>query len=233
MKSLRKRIETSPVLSEFFGTLITRYIALCDRTTSWQVEGLNELLETLAHGPVLMIMWHSRMAMGARHWPNLQAPASSLHHRSPLGRISGVMQRREGMAPFEMSHRKSNLVASRQVMKRVKDGVSIVMTGDGPLGPANKLQPAPLEWANRLDVPIFAYAFSTNRGYRANTWDRLLLPYPFGKGAQVFARYDHEHIKNVYPTDRDAFAVSLEEFLNETTERANRLSAVKSREQAL
>lgn len=214
--SLRKRIEKSPAVSGLLGGLVTRYLALCDRSTQWKVEGKDDLLSALQGGPVLMMMWHSRMVMGARHWPDSVAPASSLHHRSPLGRISGVMQRREGLTPFEMSHRKSNLVASRQVMKRFQNGISIVMTGDGPVGPARKLQSAPLDWARRLNAPIFAYAFSTTRQFRANSWDRLLFPYPFGKGAQVFARYEAAAC-----TDDDP-AASLEAFLSEITARADR-----------
>lgn len=216
--SLRKRIEESAAISGVFGTVITRYMALCDRTTRWQCEGHTELQAALAEGPVLVLMWHSRMAMGARHWPSALDPASSLHHRSPLGRISGVMQRQEGMTPFEMSHRKSNLVASRQVLKRFREGISIVMTGDGPMGPANLLQAAPLDWVSRLNTPIFAYAFSTTRGHRFNTWDRLLLPYPFGRGAVVFKRYE-----SPLPDTRDGLKRSLEAFVDDTTARADAL----------
>ena len=216
--SLRRRIEESKAVSGCIGGAISRYLAFCNRTIRWQIEGLDEMKAALDDGPILLIMWHSRMAMGAVHWPSDHAPVSSLHHRSPLGRISGVMQRNEGLTPFEMSARKSNLVASRQVMKRFRSGISIVMTGDGPLGPPHKLQSAPLEWASRLSAPIFAYAFSTTRGYRANSWDQFLFPYPYGKGAQVFARYD-----DIHSSDGDALKVSLESFVNHTTVRADAL----------
>lgn len=219
--SLRTRIEKSAAFSGVFGTIITSYLALCDRTTRWHYEGHEELRAALAKGPVLMLMWHSRMVMGARHWPSALAPASSLHHRSPLGRISGVMQRQEGMTPFEMSHRKSNLVASRQVLKRFREGISIVMTGDGPIGPPHLLQTAPLKWACRLNAPVFAYAFSTTRGHRFGTWDQLLLPYPFGRGAVIFARYD-----GLLPADRDKLKQSLETFVDQTTARADRLAGL-------
>lgn len=226
--SLRKRIETSEAFAGIFGSAISRYLTLCDRTTEWQIEGLDMLQDALADGPVLLMMWHSRMAMGAPHWPSDHAPVSSLHHRSPLGRISGVMQRREGLTPFEMSHRKSNLVASRAVMKRFQQGISIVMTGDGPIGPAHELQDAPLDWARTLGAPVFGYAFSTTRGHRFNSWDRLLLPYPYGKGAQVFARYDSPIPRKLTPPDRDALRLSLERFLNATTQRADALVGLES-----
>lgn len=221
--SLRKRIEKSPALTGALGTLITGYLALCDRSMRWQIEGRESLEAALAEGPVLTLMWHSRMAMGARHWPDAVAPASSLHHRSPLGRVSGVMQRQEGMTPFEMSHRRSNLVASRQVMRRFRQGISIVMTGDGPMGPPHELQAAPLDWACRLNAPIFAYAFSTTRGHRANSWDRLLLPYPLGRGAVVFARHDGPPPGTATAQDRARTQDALRDFITATTARADAL----------
>ncbi|WP_411237172.1 lysophospholipid acyltransferase family protein [Marivita sp. S0852] len=221
--SLRKRIEKSAAFSALPGTLITRYLALCDRTTRWQIEGLDVLQAALADGPVLLMMWHSRMMMGARHWPDTHAPASSLHHRSPMGRISGVMQRQEGLTPFEMSRNKSNLVASRQILKRFHSGISIVMTGDGPSGPAHHLQSAPLEWACRLNAPIFAYAFSTTRGKHLSTWDRMLFPYPFGQGAQVFARYDPDTRTPLRSMDRKTLGRALEQFMDDATSRADAL----------
>lgn len=214
--SLRKRIEKSERVMGFFGGAISRYLSFCNRTTKWQIEGLDEMKSALNEGPILLMMWHSRMAMGAVHWPSDHAPVSSLHHRSPLGRISGVMQRNEGLTPFEMSAKRPNLVASRKVMKRFRDGISIVMTGDGPSGPAHELQKAPLDWATRLNVPIFAYAFSTTRGHRFNSWDRLLLPYPYGRGAQVFARFP-----DPAPSQDGALSRSLKAFINQTTAQAD------------
>lgn len=215
---LRKRIEESAAISGLFGGLISRYLILCDRTTNWQIEGLDEMKAALDQGPILLLMWHSRMAMGAVHWPSDHAPVSSLHHRSPLGRISGVMQRNEGLTPFEMSAKRPNLVASRQVIKRLRNGISIVMTGDGPLGPPHQMQAAPLDWATRLSAPIFAYAFSTTQGHRFNSWDQLLLPYPPGNGAKVFIRYTDPR-----PTDRDSLKKGLEALVDRTTARADAL----------
>jgi lysophospholipid acyltransferase (LPLAT)-like uncharacterized protein len=221
--SLRKRIEKSPAFSGFFGGIIAGYLALCDRRIDWQVEGREALIAALADGPVLILMWHSRMAMGARHWPDSHAPGTSLHHRSPLGRISGVMQRREGLVPVEMSVTRSNQAASRVAMTRFRDGASILMTGDGPVGPARELQRAPVEWAARMGVPVFAYAFSVTRGHRFDSWDRLLLPYPAGRGAIVFARYPAPVPHRPNAESRAALQGALETFLNDTTARADAL----------
>jgi lysophospholipid acyltransferase (LPLAT)-like uncharacterized protein len=214
--SLRKRIEKSEFFAAKLGGIAGRYLAFCNRTTNWRVEGLDVLEAALAEGPVLLVMWHSRSVMGALHWPVASGPLSSLYDRSPIGRVSGAVQRYAGLQPMEMSRKVSNRVASRTILRRVKDGVSIGMTGDGPLGPALQLKDAPLDWARATGMPIFCYAFSTTRGRRLKSWDEMLVPQPFGKGAYVFSRFP-----NVVPRKPDAAALQdlgeeITHFMNAT-----------------
>ena len=58
----------------------------------------------------------------------------------------------------------SNLAASRVILRRVREGVSIGMTGDGPLGPSHiAVKDPPLDWARVMKRPVYAYAFATKR----------------------------------------------------------------------
>ena len=221
--SLRKRIEKSEFLATVLAGIVGRYLAFCNRTTRWDVHGLDELRTALADGPVLLIMWHSRSVMGALHWPVGDGPLSSLYDKSPIGRVSGALQRRVGLQPIEMSRKLSNRAASRTVLKRVKEDVSIGMTGDGPLGPALEIKDAPIDWARTTGMPVFCYAFSTAKGRRLQSWDQMLVPRPFGQGAYVFRR-----LPEGVPRKMDAAALSdlrgrLREEMNETMATADRL----------
>jgi lysophospholipid acyltransferase (LPLAT)-like uncharacterized protein len=221
--SLRKRIETSQTVATGLGTLVWSYLTLCDRTTDWRIEGLDDLRSALDEGPVLLVMWHSRSAMGAIHWPVADGPLSSLYNRSPVGRISGAVQRRAGLQAMEMSRTRSNRSASREVMRRFHTGVSIGMTGDGPVGPIGIVQDAPLDWARALDAPVFCYAFATTRSRQLDTWDRMLLPLPYGQGSKVFARFDHTLPRRPTPDEREGQRDALRVFMDETTARADAL----------
>ncbi len=215
--SLRKRIEKSQLLATFFAACAGSYLAFCNRTTKWQVEGLDELQEALNEGPVLLVMWHSRSVMGALHWPVKMGPLSSLYDRSPIGRISGALQRRVGLQPIEMSRKKSNMAASRIVLQRVKDGVSIGMTGDGPLGPARAIKDAPMDWAKVTGMPVFCYAFSTTRGRRLASWDQMLIPYPFGKGAYAYRRFGRLIPRKADPMQVESTRAEFQNWMDETT----------------
>lgn len=223
LKTLRRRIENSERLAAALAAVAGSYLAFCDRTTDWQVTGQAELEAALQDGPVLLVMWHERSIMGALHWPVHAGPLSSLYANSPIGRVSGALQRRVGLQPMQMSDKTTNIAASRQVLKRVRDGVSIGMTGDGPLGPALALKDAPLEWARVTGMPVFAYAFATTKGRRLDSWDRMLVPKAYGKGAKVFARFDRDLPRKTDPAATEALRADLAEFLTTVTTRADAL----------
>ncbi|WP_322896066.1 MULTISPECIES: DUF374 domain-containing protein [unclassified Yoonia] len=223
--SLRRRIEHSQRLASWLAWLAGAYLALCNRTTCWQVDGLDDLRAALAKGPVLLIMWHERSVMGALHWPVADGPLSSLYDASPIGRVSGALQRRVGLQSMQMSRKTGNLAASRIVLKRVRDGVSIGLTGDGPLGPALVVKDAPLEWARVTGAPVFCYAFATTRGRRLNSWDRMLVPRLFGRGAVVFARFDGDVPRKLPDAARETLREDLRLFMDATTARADALIA--------
>ena len=221
--SLRQRIEKSQALARVLAALAGSYLAFCHRTTRWQTEGLDDLRAALRDGPVLLVMWHERSIMGALHWPVADGPLSSLFDSSPIGRVSGALQRRVGLQPMEMSRKTSNRAASRTVLKRVREGVSIGMTGDGPLGPALQVKDAPLEWARVMSRPVFCYAFATTRGRRLKSWDRMLLPYPSGRGAYVFARFTEEVPRKPSVQELEALREKMRLFMDDTTARTDAL----------
>jgi lysophospholipid acyltransferase (LPLAT)-like uncharacterized protein len=59
------------------------------------------------------------------------------------------------------------------------------ITPDGPRGPRMRVQPGLLMMARIAGAPVVPVAFSTTRGRLLGTWDRLLLPLPFGRGVYV------------------------------------------------
>ncbi len=222
-KTLRKRIEKSQTLAHIAGWLVARYLSFATRTTRWEYAGMDDLRTALAKGPVLVMTWHSRSAMGSMHWPSEVAPLSALHNNSPIGRVTGAMQRLTGLQPMAMSPKMSNMAASRVILKSVKDGASMALTGDGPTGPARILKDAPLEWARVTGIPIFCYAFATTKGWRVKSWDTMLLPKPYGKGACVFRQTTHTIPRKMDEAMRDEMRAALAASMDAATAEADRM----------
>lgn len=221
--SLRKRIEKSERLVSAVARLLRLYLGLVQRRTKWESEGVDDLRTALADGPVLLVMWHSRLVMGAHHWPIADGNLSSLHDTSPVARVAGALHRQVGLQPMKMSRKTSNITASRTVLKRIRDGISIGMTADGPLGPAMQVNDATMEWARVTGAPIFCYAFSTIRQRRMNSWDQMLMPGLFGRGAYVFRRFAREVPRKAEPAQLEALREALCGHIKETTARADEL----------
>ena len=119
----------------------------------------------------------------------------------------------------------SNLAASRVILKRVREGVSIGMTGDGPLGPALAVKDAPLDWARVMKRPVYGYAFATKRHRILASWDNMMLPLPFTRGAVVFARIAIDLPRQPTPEQLEATRGQLKMALDAMNAKADTLAA--------
>lgn len=213
MHPLRRRIETSPTLIGLLGRGLAGWVRLCQRTAKWQDDGFDHLATALKDGPIILVMWHSRILMAPVHLEP-HAHLTTLHDPSPAGHLAGAMQARFGMRSVAMSAKASNQGASREVLKRLKSGEPVGLTADGPLGPARVLKSAPLDWARVARVPVFFYAFATSRQWRAKSWDNMLIPRPWGRGMAAVARWEAEVPRKADPETLEALRQDMEASLD-------------------
>ncbi len=224
---LRRQLERSERVARVLGFIARMYFGFCYRTARWKTEGLDELKAALADGPVILVVWHSRLLLGPSHWPLEHGQLSSIHTRSPVGRVVGAMQRQQGLFPFEMSEKRSNTATSRQIMKLVKEGTSIGITADGPEGPALQLKDPPIDWARATGRPVFCYAFSTVRQKRADSWDQMLIPLPFTRGSCVYRRFTSEVPRKMDAATMDALRQDMQQCMMATIARADEMVGLK------
>ncbi|MGC9327953.1 MAG: lysophospholipid acyltransferase family protein, partial [Candidatus Hinthialibacter sp.] len=62
----------------------------------------------------------------------------------------------------------------------LQQGRSAVVTPDGPRGPRERVQPGIIHLAKMSGLPVIPISFSSSRNYRFQSWDRFMLPLPFG-----------------------------------------------------
>ena len=65
--------------------------------------------------------------------------------------------------------------------KLAREGFDLAITPDGPRGPRGTVAPGAVHIAARGHVSIVPVGVSTNRGWRARSWDRFLVPKPFAR----------------------------------------------------
>ena len=207
--SLRSRLRDSDLLNALVARTAALWLRLCTGTTRWTVEGDDGLRAALRDGPVILVLWHEHMLFGPVHWRRFDPQLLSLVDTSPIGRVAGAIQARFGQRPMPMSPKASNLAVSRAVRTAVDAGLCIGIAADGPAGPRRIPRDAALIWARTTGLPVYAYAYSMTRHRRLDTWDRLILPLPFGRGRIRYARWDGTVPRRPAPDEWDRCRSSL------------------------
>jgi hypothetical protein len=134
-------------------------------------------------GPFVAAVWHGELLpLVALHADRAWAAVAS---RSSDGdRIAAVL----GQLGYEVirgSSSRGALSAVRMARRRLDAGRIVVLTVDGPRGPAGVAQPGAAALAAQVALPV-VWARVEARGWRARSWDRFLVPWP---GARVHLRY--------------------------------------------
>ncbi len=120
---------------------------------------------------------------------------------------------------------KGGAAALRAMHARLAAGEAIIVTPDGPRGPAHVAAPGTIQLAALSGAPILPSAARLRRQLRLGTWDRMILPLPFGRGAIVCA----PALRVARHDDRAAAEAQLTAALTEAATRAEALCAQTSR----
>ena len=184
----------SPFAVAIASWLITAYIRLVNRTTSWEMIGEAHLSAAEADSKgYILAFWHARLLMVPVVRPLTERPVYMLISTHRDGEIiaRGVepfgirFVRGTAANPKKSFKEKSGAPALFQMIEALGEGGVIGMTPDGPRGPREQVQPGILRLAAKTGAKILPMAYATSRHRRLNTWDRFYLALPFSKGAFV------------------------------------------------
>jgi len=68
-----------------------------------------------------------------------------------------------------------------RLIRLIRAGANIGITPDGPKGPAETTKLGIISLASRTGVPIYPFAYSAERHWKARSWDKLIIPKPFSR----------------------------------------------------
>lgn len=235
-----KAIFRSAIITSLLGWIIWAYMALCNRTIRWSVEGEEAAREIwLGYPNIIVAAWHSTILLLPsgwnriiRKWPRQKTRSAMLISLSKDGEPVAKAIKHLGLEAVRGSstHKrkkrdKGGVKALAEALRILKNGGGICITPDGPRGPAHVAQNGPIIMAQRSDAPILPYAIVSAPCHRLGTWDRFRIPYPFSRGALVFG----EAVIPNKEDDRETLRQRLEDSLNAATERAEAMAQKKGR----
>lgn len=202
MKRLLKTILQSAWVQKILVSLCFYYIKLVYATSRKQFVGFEHIHSTLkANTPLIICFWHGRMALlpPAWHWKHKQFAMLLSAHRD--GKMIGGLLTKFGMETIVGSSTRGGSEAARHIYEDLYKGKVIGITPDGPRGPREEVSPGIIRLAQHSGACIIPVGFSTTKGRHLHSWDRFLLPYPFGSCA--FVAGEPIHIQKEAPEGVD------------------------------
>lgn len=123
------------------------------------------------------MFWHGGMLVP--WWIHRDTRAAALVSASRDGDVLAAILDRWGIAVVRGSSSAGGSEAVLAMVKLVNDGFTMLITPDGPRGPADELKIGGLVVAQRTGAPVVLCAPRYHSAWRLKSWDRFQVPIPF------------------------------------------------------
>ncbi|MDT8423611.1 MAG: lysophospholipid acyltransferase family protein [Desulfuromonadales bacterium] len=165
--------------------LAVAVIHLLFRLMKTEIIGTEHLAGCYARGEqVIFSYWHDQLLLMVKAYdgPGAVALVSPSRDGDFLARIIHLL----GHETIRGSSHRGGRAALKEMISCAQTKTDFVLTPDGPKGPRHVVKDGVVQLARVTGRPIIPLAFVCSRGYRFNSWDRFLLPYPFSRGVYAF-----------------------------------------------
>ena len=228
-----KKLLRNAAVQALTARAVGAYLSFALHSTRWTIVGEANLARSLAGIPVIATFWHERLPLIPALWILMQkrgvrGTPHVLISKHRDGRFIAAAVRRFGVQVVHGSSSKNGsardmaekgAAASVRALLGVLDaGEPVLITPDGPRGPARHAAQGVAQIAGLSGVPCMPIAAQTMRGWRLPTWDHTIVPLPFGRGVIV--------VGVPLAVSRDGWEASLpaiEAALNAVADEADRL----------
>lgn len=134
---------------------------------------------------VILAFWHDQLLLMVQgyHGPGARILISA----SKDGELIARTMKRFGQGAVRGSSNRGGRQAFRELVELAREPYDLVFTPDGPKGPRHQVKEGVVQLARISGRPVIPMAFAVSRGHRFSSWDRFLLPFPFGRGVYSFS----------------------------------------------
>ena len=160
------------------------YLVLRLLKLTWSVRffGLSNIPLATNHHPkhaYAIGFWHEHILAGTLTHPGQGfAPLISA---SKDGDLAAGVVLLLGYTPVRGSSTRGGQEALIALSQIVKNGFSLALSVDGPLGPRRVCKPGIVKIANSEGIAIIPLGIAVDRAWRLKSWDRFEIPKPFAR----------------------------------------------------
>lgn len=189
-RAVLRRLLRTPLLQAGLVRLASLYARFVFATTRWRLHGAEHVAPHIQGEPVIIAFWHDRQAMMPMLWVLARRAGAKprvhvLVSRHRDGRFNGELLRRLRLEPVYGSTARGGAAGLKGLLALLAAGQYVAITPDGPRGPPHKAAPGVAQLAALAGVRILPCAAQTSRHFRLHTWDRMVVPLPFGRAVIV------------------------------------------------
>lgn len=162
--------------------LYLRMVLITSKIININKEKFNEYIEQ--NKPFILSAWHCNVFAGVIMIENLNFHI--LISQSRDGDLIDTIAKKFKNTSVRGSSSKGGIQALKKLIKLAKENKRIVITPDGPKGPAFKVQDGIITLASKTGIPIIAFHLESTKQKIAKSWDSTRIPFLFNK---IIIRY--------------------------------------------
>jgi lysophospholipid acyltransferase (LPLAT)-like uncharacterized protein len=181
---LKKRtLLNHTALSWLAGALLNAYgqLVLITSRVRIRLDPVTAQLLQDRQQPVVFALWHCHVFFMPLLRRLSTRPLAVLLSAHRDAQIVGVAARMRGVELVAGSSTRGGVRAYLQLLQLLSKGSSVCITPDGPRGPAREVKSGIVHLAQRSGCLLVPMGLAVSRQRRLRSWDRTLLPLPFGR----------------------------------------------------
>lgn len=199
--------------------LLEKLIVITHKTYRLKVSNWEKARKKTDAGGIFL-GWHCFIWIYSHLFPHIipdgEEKFVTLASLSSDGELIARILNRLDWAPVRGSSSRGAVRSLRILLDKLDDGRRVVITPDGPRGPARKMKPGAILLQRRSELPIIPTGTFVKWKYRFSSWDRFQFPLP---GSKLFVHFG-DPIYNLEEKNREEACNFLEEAMINAEKRA-------------
>ena len=171
------------------------YVLLSLLRLTWRIRFLDPhgVLKAGRDEPFIICVWHNRLTYAMYVYSESIKPVSyrrlaAMVSASRDGALLVEILRAFDIEPIRGSTSRRGRQALLELVRKMRSGLHLAITPDGPRGPCYEIQDGILSLAQVTGLPIIPLGCFAKKKIRFKSWDRFQLPLPFTQCEMVYGK---------------------------------------------
>lgn len=162
-------------------------IHLIGKTLKFEVEGAENLesIESAGHIPIYTF-WHDRIFQGTYFWRDRGIVI--ITSKSFDGEYIARFIQRFGYGAIRGSSSRGGSRALVEMIRKMRRGLPMGFSIDGPRGPRYRVKPGPLLLAKKTGNPMMPFILEPKNFWTIKSWDKMQIPRPFTRVSVIIGK---------------------------------------------